>query len=60
MDNHTNELLSQSEVARLANIPQPKFIRLVKAGKIIPDFRNGKTLLFLPSRVDSIKADLGK
>jgi hypothetical protein len=60
MTAQTNELLSQAEVSRLANIPYPRFVGLVKDGKIVPDYHNGKTLLFLPASMETIRKEFGK
>jgi hypothetical protein len=53
-------LFSQAEVARMANLPPPQFVRLVQDGKITPDFKQGKTLLFQPATVEKIKKDFGR
>jgi hypothetical protein len=60
METRIPKLLSQAEAARLANLPASYFMRLVKSEKIVPDFMQGKTLLFQPATAQKIKEEFGQ
>jgi len=68
VDNHTmienfktmkNELLSSSQLSRLADVPVGQIFRLVNAGRLDPIAVNRtgklKNLFFLVSQVDEVK-----
>ncbi len=54
-----NELLSASQISRLADVPVGTIIKLANAGKLDPVAVNRtgklKNLLFNPSQVDEVK-----
>jgi hypothetical protein len=53
------EFISQSELGRLANIPYPRVIAIVKSGKLRPAFKLGRTYAFTPAQVGELQAIAG-
>jgi|GEM_PF-3991604 len=53
-------LYSASEVARAANLPGPRFAKLIACGEVVAPYRQGKTHLFTVECSNAIKTKYAK